>query len=182
MRQAYLLCGPPGVGKTTLIREAVSSLGQTAGGFYTREIRNHGARQGFEIVTLDERTGVLAHVEFQSPCRVGKYGVAVGNLEDIGVAALRQATRECDLVVVDEIGKMELFSLAFREAVREALDSGKRLLGTIMLASHPWADHLKRDARVEVVAVSRANRNQRAKEVQEWLNTRVASGDEKGSR
>lgn len=169
MKQAYLLTGPPGVGKTTLIKEAISAAEQRAGGFYTREIRKQGIRQGFEIVTLDGANAILASVDFHGPHRVSKYGVMVNNLDNVGVAALRRAMKECDIVVVDEIGKMELFSPAFREAVLEAMDSGKKLLGTIMLAPHPWANHIKQDSRVEVVTVSRTNHQQMAKELLAWL-------------
>ena len=171
MKQAYLLTGPPGVGKTTLIKEAISAAKQRAGGFYTREIRSQGVRQGFEIVTLDGASAILASVDFHGPHRVSKYGVMVDNMDNVGVAALRRAIKECDTVVVDEIGKMELFSPAFREAVLEALDSGKKLLGTIMLAPHPWADRIKQDSRVEVVMVSRANHQQVAQELLAWLKS-----------
>jgi nucleoside-triphosphatase len=169
MKQAYLLTGPPGVGKTTLIKEAITAIEQRAGGFYTREMRSQGVRQGFEIVTLDGASAILASVDFHGPHRVSKYGVMVDNMDNVGVAALRRAIKECDTVVVDEIGKMELFSPAFREAVLEALDSGKKLLGTIMLAPHPWADRIKQDPRVEVVMVSRANHQQVAQELLAWL-------------
>jgi nucleoside-triphosphatase len=169
MKQAYLLTGPPGVGKTTLIKEAISAVEQRAGGFYTREIRSQGVRQGFEIVTLDRASATLASVDFHSPHRVGKYGVMVDNLDNVGVVALRRAVKECDIVVVDEIGKMELFSPAFREAVLEALDSEKKLLGTIMLAPHHWADRIKQDPRVEMVMVSRTNQQRVAQELQAWL-------------
>jgi nucleoside-triphosphatase THEP1 len=169
MKQAYLLTGPPGVGKTTLIKEAISALEQRVGGFYTREIRKQGIRQGFEIMTLDGASAILASVDFHGPHRVSKYGVMVDNLDSVGVAALRRAVKECDIVVVDEIGKMELFSSAFKETVMEALDSGKILLGTIMLAPHPWADRIKQDRRVEVVMVSRANHQQVGQKLQAWL-------------
>jgi nucleoside-triphosphatase len=169
MKQAYLLTGPPGVGKTTLIKEAITAIEQRAGGFYTREMRSQGVRQGFEIVTLDGASAILASIDFHGPCRVSKYGVMADNLDNVGVAALRRAIKECAIVVVDEIGKMELFSPAFREAVLEALDSGKKLLGTIMLAPHPWADRIKQDPRVEVVMVSRANHQQVAQELLAWL-------------
>ena len=171
MKQAYLLTGPPGVGKTTLIKEAITAIEQRAGGFYTREMRSQGVRQGFEIVTLDGASAILASIDFHGPCRVSKYGVMADNLDNVGVAALRRATKECAIVVVDEIGKMELFSPAFREAVLEALDSGKKLLGTIMLAPHPGADRIKQDPRVEVVMVSRANHQQVAQELLAWLKS-----------
>lgn len=171
MKQAYLLSGAPGVGKSTLIKQAIAGVERKIGGFYTRELRSQGMRQGFEIVTLDGPSAILAHIDFQSPYRVSKYGVTVENLDKIGVAALRRAIQECDIVVIDEIGKMELFSLAFREAVLESLNSGKKLLGTIMMSPHPWADQIKQDPRVKVIMVSRANHQQVRKELKSWLNT-----------
>ncbi len=170
MKRAYLFTGAPGVGKTTIVKEALASAkDKKAGGFYTQEIRNQGARQGFEIVTLAGDSAILAHINIHSPHRVSKYGVDVDNLDNIGVAALRQATRECDIVVIDEIGKMELSSAAFREAVLEALASGKKVLGTILLPSHPWADQIKRRPEVKVLALTRANRQQVLGEVLRWL-------------
>ena len=171
MKQAYLLSGAPGVGKTTIIRQAIATVKERAGGFYTSEIRRQGVRQGFEIITLDGSSATLAHVNIRSPHRVSKYGVDTDNLDKVGVAALRRAIKECDIVVIDEIGKMELFSVAFREAVLEALESRKKLLGTIMLPSHPWADQIKQDPRVKVLLVSRTNHQQVLEELLEWLQS-----------
>jgi nucleoside-triphosphatase len=171
VKQAYLLSGAPGVGKTTIIRQAIATVKERAGGFYTIEIRSQGVRQGFEIITLDGSSATLAHVNIRSPHRVSKYGVDTDNLDKVGVAALRRAIQECDIVVIDEIGKMELFSVAFREAVWEALESRKKLLGTIMLPSHPWADQIKRDPRVKVLLISRTNHQQVLEELLEWLKS-----------
>ncbi|MEE9583778.1 MAG: nucleoside-triphosphatase, partial [Dehalococcoidales bacterium] len=71
--------------------------------------------------------------------------------------------------VVDEIGKMELFSASFREAVLQIIDSGKWLLGTIMLAPNPWADAIKRRHGVELVSVSGTNYRQVLAGLQCWL-------------
>ncbi len=171
MKHAYLLTGRPGSGKTTLIIQAISQVNKKAGGFYTSEIRAQTQRQGFEIVTLDGASAILARVGFSSPCRVGKYGVDVDNLNNVAVVALRRAIRECEIVVIDEIGKMELFSLPFREAVLEALDSTRKVLGTIMLSPHPWADQIKRDARVRLLHVSKTDHQQIMREVLAWLNS-----------
>ena len=169
MPTAYLLTGMPGSGKTSIIREAVSRFTGTAGGFYTEEIRINGVRQGFRIVTLDGRTGLLAHTTIRSPHRVGKYGVDIGVLENPGVESLRQAFRDCEVVVVDEIGRMELFSAAFKEAVREIIESGRRVLGTIMLKSDPWADTIKTNPRVKLLMVTRNNHPRVSAEIQSWL-------------
>ena len=173
MKQAYLLTGGPGVGKTTLIKQAIDKAQVNAGGFFTEEIRAGGVRQGFRIVTMDGRSAILAHIDFKSPFRVSKYGVDIESLDTVGVAALKDAIRECDVVVIDEIGKMELFSPAFKDAVLEALDSKKRVLGTIMFTSHPWADGIKRHPDVALITVTRANRQQVLEQVLRWLRSPI---------
>jgi len=159
MGRAILLIGVPGVGKTTVVRLVVAGLGIRAGGFYTEEIRERGQRVGFRIVTLDGQTATLAHVHSQSPYRVGRYGVEINELNRVGVAAIHKAIAEREVVVIDEIGKMELFSEAFRDAVLAALDSPKIVLGTITQAAHPWASALRQRPEVELVAVTVANRD-----------------------
>jgi nucleoside-triphosphatase len=171
MARVCLLTGLPGTGKTTIIRKAISQSHLRAGGFYTEEIRVAGKRQGFSIVTLDGQYAVLAHVDSPGPNRVSKYGVDILQLDTIGVAALYRAIDGDDVVVIDEIGKMELFSLQFRKAVQTALDSGKKVLGTIMSAPSSFTDNIKLHSAVEILNVTRENRNQVLREVLEWLNT-----------
>ena len=169
MKQVYLLTGRPGTGKTSIIKQAVAGMRGKAGGFYTEEIRSQGVREGFRLVTLDGPTAILAHSDIHSQYRVSKYGVDLDGLDGVGVSALYQAAEECDLVVVDEIGKMELFSANFREAVLHIIDSGKKVLGTIMLSPNPWADAIKRQPQVNLVSVTRANYHQVLEELRHWL-------------
>jgi nucleoside-triphosphatase len=171
VKRAFLLCGEPGCGKTTVIKEVLAKVNRSAGGFYTEEIRDHGSRQGFRIVTLDGKKAILARTPTKSRYRVGKYGVDIENMDEVAAPAVREAVRACDIVVIDEIGKMELFSSAFKEAVIEALESGKMILGTIMLASHPWADGVKKRAEVEVMPVTKVNRGEVADRVLRWLGS-----------
>jgi nucleoside-triphosphatase len=169
MASVYLLTGSPGTGKTTVIRQAIAGAEIKAGGFYTEEIRSGGTRQGFRIVTIDGQDAIMAHVDNPSRYRVSKYGVDITNLDNIGVAAIERAIEESDLIVIDEIGKMELFSARFREAVLKAIDSGKKVLGTIMLSPHPFADEIKRHPNVKVIELTRANHDQVLKEILDWL-------------
>jgi nucleoside-triphosphatase len=169
MANVYLLTGSPGTGKTTVIRQAIARSEAKAGGFYTEEIRSGGTRQGFRIVTLDGQDAVLSHVDSHSRYRVSKYGVDVQNLDNVGVAAVNQAIETSDLIVIDEIGKMELFSTRFREAVLKAIDSGKKVLGTIMLSPNPFADEIKRHPEVKVVQLTRANHDEVLREILGWL-------------
>ena len=169
MKPVYLLTGKPGTGKTSLIRQAVDELEGGAGGFYTEEIRSQGTRLGFRLVTLEGHQAILAHTDFSKRFQVGKYGVDIEALDRVGVSALRKAAEQCDLVVVDEIGKMELFSADFREVVFAIIGSGKRVLGTIMFPSNPWADDIKRQPQVKLVTVTRANYQQVLDDLRGWL-------------
>ena len=159
-KTAFLLTGRPGCGKTTVIRRLVESLAVSAGGFYTEEIRRGGRREGFALITLDGQTATLASVHTPSRHRVSKYGVELDSIDEVGVPAIERATARAALVVIDEIGKMELFSNRFRQAVLSALESGKPLLGSIMLAPHPWANAIKARPEVEVILLTEANRSQ----------------------
>jgi nucleoside-triphosphatase len=150
MCNAILLTGRPGCGKTTLIRKIIDHLSIPVGGFYTQEIREPGiasalgARTGFEIFTLDGKRGTLAHIKIHSPVRVGKYGVNLEDLDNLAVKAIQDAVRTGGLVVIDEIGPMEIASVSFRQAVLEALESKSTVLGSIVQRDAPYTDQIKR--------------------------------------
>jgi nucleoside-triphosphatase len=127
-----ILTGSPGVGKTTVLMKTVEALkerGYSVGGMVSREVREGGVRVGFEIVDVNSsRRGWLAHVNQKAGPQVGKYRVNIRDLEDIGASTIVDAVESCDIVAIDEIGPMELFSGKFKEAARKALESRKVVL------------------------------------------------------
>jgi nucleoside-triphosphatase len=165
MMKKILLTGRPGCGKTTLIKRVVNELFRPAGGFYTEEIRQRGARVGFKLITLAGKDTVFAHVDFKTPQRVGKYGLELSALEIVGVEALRAAVRARQIVVIDEIGPMEIRSPIFCATVNEALDSGMPVLATISARSLPFTDAIKERPDVTVIEVRPDNREQLAFEL-----------------
>ncbi len=151
MGQAILLTGKPGSGKTTLIRRVLECLSTPVGGFYTQEIREGSTRMGFEIVTLDGRRATMAHVD------IG--GVDVGAIDELAVGAVRAALARRELVVIDEIGPMEILSARFRQVVRQALESESPVLGSIVQRSMPFTDPIKATPGVRVLEVTPHNRD-----------------------
>jgi len=173
MGTAVLVTGAPGSGKTTLIRAVVAALPIRCGGFVTEEVREGEARVGFRLLALDGPAGLLAHVRsIRGPC-VGRYRVDVERLDAVGVAALERATAEADLVVVDEIGKMELCSPRFLPALEAALASPKPVLATILAASHPLLDPLKWRPDIELYRLTTKNRDDLADALRARFSTEV---------
>jgi nucleoside-triphosphatase len=154
-----LLTGVPGVGKTTLVRRVLEGLDARVGGFCTEEIRERGKRVGFSINTFDGQTGVLAHVKQKGPYRVGKYGVNIKDLETIAAESVVSAVESDDIVVIDELGRMELFSALFQRVVMEALDSEKPVFGTMQARRNPFLDPIRSRDDVKVIEVTPGNRD-----------------------
>jgi nucleoside-triphosphatase len=160
-----LITGRPGVGKTTLILKVVDLFSLDVEGFYTQEVRNKGRRIGFELCTFGGRRGILADVRSRSPFRVGKYGVDLKPLEELGVTAIKRGLLGSNLIVVDEIGRMELYSAPFRDAILEALDADVKLLASIGPQPIPFLDRIRARADCETLEVTEENRDSIADEV-----------------
>jgi nucleoside-triphosphatase len=169
MTKKLLLTGRPGCGKTTLIKHVVNKMERSAGGFYTEEMRERGQRVGFKIVTLNGEEAVLAHVDFKTPQRIGKYGLDLSLLETVGIGAVRTAVHSRQIVVIDEIGPMEIRSVNFRDVVNEAVDSGAPILATITARSLPFTDAIKKRPDVTMIEVRPSNRDQLVFELSDQL-------------
>jgi len=170
MTTRILLTGAPGVGKTTVIREVAHLLGVAAAGFYTEETRQGGKRTGFDIVTLDGGRAPLSRAGGKSRYRVGRYGVDVEALDSVGVAAIEDALASDKVIIIDEIGKMELFSDRFREAVMRAFDSPNSVVAVIMLKRNPFADSIKERLDATTIEVTMSNRDSLPKRIMEELS------------
>ena len=160
MRTKILLTGHPGCGKTTLIRMVIAQIPRPMSGFYTQELRSAGRRVGFELLTLDGQQSVLAHVDIRGCHRIGKYGVDTGILDELAVPTLYQGIEVNGLIVIDEIGPMEILSPNFRKAILDVFDSTIPVLGTIVKRSIPFTDALKARSNVELIHVQLDNRDQ----------------------
>ncbi|MCK4409848.1 MAG: NTPase [Candidatus Eisenbacteria sp.] len=157
-RKNLFATGRPGIGKTTLIERVLDALDIDAGGFYTKELLDDGRRVGFSIVGLHGVHGVLAHVDHEGSFRVGKYGVNCEDLERVGVRAIDDAVTHSKIIVMDEIGRMELCSQAFQKAVGRALDSPTPVLGTIQDRTNAFLDSVRARPDVKILRVNTGNR------------------------
>jgi nucleoside-triphosphatase len=139
-------------------------------GFLTRELREGRRRVGFEIETFRGERGLLAHVDIKGPPRVSRYGVDVDAFERLALGALEPPGDE-GAVLIDELGKMELASERFREAVLSVWERPVPIVATVQTARHPFTDELKRKA--ELVRLTAANRDRLPREVAERLRAGI---------
>jgi len=168
-----LLTGRPGCGKTTVVRRVVERLrGGPVCGFWTEEVHEGGRRVGFAIETVSGERGVLAHEARAKGPRVSRYRVDVEGFDGVGVAEIERALAAGQgVLVVDEIGKMELFSQAFARAVGEAFESRLRVVATIMQRPEPFADGIKARPDVSLTVVTPGNRDALAGEIADSLTS-----------
>jgi nucleoside-triphosphatase len=153
-----LITGKPGVGKTTLIKNIIGRMESiNMAGFYTAEIRSKGSRRGFELQGLNGKRRTLAHVGIHSRHRVGKYGVDTPGFEAF-LRTLDLIHPDVELIVIDEIGKMELYSKLFRSLVYNALKSDKQMLASIPIKGNDFIREIKQSFEIHLFEMTHGNR------------------------
>jgi nucleoside-triphosphatase THEP1 len=156
-KKNIFLTGAPSSGKTTVIKKVISKLTVPAHGFYTEEERIEGKRVGFRMRTLDGKTGYLAHQDIQSDFYIRRYGVSIENIEAIAVPSIVPV--DSNIIILDEIGKMECFSQVFKEAVLKALDSHNIVIGTVTFGGDDFIQSVKSREDIEIHEVTLENRD-----------------------
>ncbi|MEB3788492.1 MAG: nucleoside-triphosphatase [Desulfurococcales archaeon] len=133
--RGIFLSGEPGSGKTTTVYKAVDILKESCrlAGFLAPELRSSkGFRIGFNLRDLEGREWCLARRGYYSPARVGNYGVCVDEVNK-AVETLRDEifNSDVDIVIIDEIGPMELKVLSLRNLIIDVLLSDKPVIGVV---------------------------------------------------
>jgi nucleoside-triphosphatase len=167
------IAGSRGVGKTRLIREVTLSRKERIGGFYTEHMLSGRIQKGFLIRTYDGQERMLAAKGLKSNFQLGKYGVDLNALENVGVPALKLALESKDLIVIDEIGSMEMMSERFRLTLLECLTSGKPILATIRASAQPFSDQVKKLADTQTISLTKSNFAACKQQVRRWMDAHL---------
>jgi nucleoside-triphosphatase len=172
------ITGLPGSGKTeTLIRiiQLLEEEGIRVGGMITEPIVERQRRSGFQITNwLTKESMVFAHEGMKSRVRSGRYGVNLAALEDLGIRALNDARAGADVVVIDEVGKMEVESEAFTKTVVDTLDDEKSIIMTLHKKSrNPLLQDIRRRDELRLLEVTPVNKNLLAFKIVKLLTDRA---------
>ena len=157
IKKNIFLTGAPSSGKTTVIKKVIANLDVPANGFYTEEERKDDRRIGFLMKTLGGETAYLAHQDIKSDFHIRRYGVSIENIETIAVPSIKPV--ENNIIILDEIGKMECFSDVFKEATINALDSSNIVVGTITFGGDDFILGIKERNDIELTEVTPDNRD-----------------------
>jgi nucleoside-triphosphatase len=167
------ISGSRGVGKTKLVKEATFSRRERIGGFYTEHMMSGRIHKGFMIHTFDGQERMLAAKGLKSPYQLGNYGVDLNALENVGVPALKLALMSKELIVIDEVGSMEMMSERFRLTLLESLASDKPILATIRSTSQPFSDQVKKLANSQLLQLTKSNYASIKQQVRKWLDAHL---------
>ena len=169
------ITGKPRIGKSTIIKAVISRLkaeGIAVGGMLTADIREGGIRVGFSLEDINTgEKGILAHTHIHQKGRgpkvkVGKYIVNLADLDSIGANSIKNALTQPGpiIIIVDEIGPMELKSKKFIETVEEAIESTKSMLVSVHQRSeHELVKRVKK--KFEMFEVTEENRDEMANRI-----------------
>lgn len=129
----FFITGLPKSGKTTVLGRIVGELkshGLRVGGFISPEEKTHGTRTGFYVQDIDSgEIGLLADVDADGPM-VSKYHVDVKAFEEV-VLPIMKNFEKYDVMIIDEIGRMELKSQKFSDALDRVLESSTPLIASL---------------------------------------------------
>jgi len=152
-----LITGAPHIGKSTLLVNVVEGI-KSKQGFITGEVLDQGYRIGFELVSAIGDKALLASVNSSSKIRVSKYGVDIDTLDNF-LESLPEPLPN-DLLYLDEVGEMELYSSNFKRLVEYYLDLPNAFVGTLSSVYHDeFTDKLRERSDVEVIELDLANRD-----------------------
>ena len=171
------ITGLPRSGKSAVLQKVIDMIAEEGGGL--RRLRGpmppehiiggmrveavieDGERVGYACVNiLTGEKGVMAHRGIDSRHRILGFGIDPSEIDRVGVPAILDSIGNCEIMIIDEVGKFTVESEGFVHAVRLALEHDIPTLLTLHKKSrHPLLQDIRRrdDARIlEVTPVNRS--------------------------
>lgn len=167
----YFLSGVPRVGKTTALKKIIAEIGsEKFSGFYSEEVVVNYQRTGFKVISLDGTESIFASIYSNSLTRVGRYGIDIKKFENIAIHSINKSLNQNKIIVIDEIGPMQISSNKFLYTIENLLESSHTVLGTIYFDSHPVIDKIKQKKDINTFHLNKHNNKDIIRRIQTELN------------
>ena len=164
--------GPPKSGKSTLIAKLVNYFvfekRYSVRGFLTPEVKKSGKRIGFDIedINTKERIRLARAEDFDTQYKLGKYCIFIEEFEKYLSQYDSIQGLNVNLIVIDEIGKMELLSFKFQEWIKKKFQLEIPIIATVGLAlKHPLKDNILNLPNIKLLNLNRQNQNEVFQEI-----------------
>lgn len=163
------LTGQPHVGKSTALISALNNITNKQG-FTAGEVKENGHRTGFKLVAANGKEATLAHINIKTPYQVSRYFVDVEALDKFIQPLFKFNPKE--LLYIDEIGQMELFSNEFKRLVEIYLKADNAFVGTMTsVYRDEFVYSIKSQKNVILVNLSIENRDEVQKVLQYFVES-----------
>lgn len=132
MKKHLFLTGVSGIGKTTIIRQALGKAAGYAGGFITERVADgDGSVEGFDLYPA---AAAMGHDGFDGQRFLDLSTTPPRKDNEVFRESAAQMLREAELypfVMLDEIGGFEMLIPQFRNELAELLNSDAPIIGVI---------------------------------------------------
>lgn len=145
------LTGPIRYGKSTLLGQIILESGSPVAGYFIQRLIAEGQTRAFHLVDISSEPYV-PDLEVED---VNEYANIIGYigermswhpeiLENAGAQIIRQAlSDQAPLLLMDELGRIELQAPGFQQAVFDALGSRQTVLGVIKPEHNAFLDAIR---------------------------------------
>ncbi|MDO5846570.1 MAG: nucleoside-triphosphatase [Methanocorpusculum sp.] len=174
MRPHIFLTGEIQIGKSTIIQNVLASLDITPGGFKTLGA-NYAADGSSDVVLMRGSENLPAG-------RIAAHripGVCMTPFPDVfntfGTACLSEPA---GLILMDELGFLESDAKEFQAAVLKTLDGSTPVFGVVRNKDTPFLNAVRAHKNVQVIPITRENRDALPEKIRELIRDRVQSRKE----
>ncbi len=171
MRSKILITGSPRSGKSTLISRIIefySKENYVIYGFLTPEVRMGGKRVGFDVEDIysGKRNKFARAGNYKTQFKLGRYSIFIKEFDQMISKLEKVEIQKIDLLIIDEIGKMELFSKKFQEFIKKQFQLDISIVATIgQKIQHPVKNFILKISKVNLFNLNRQNQQKVFQEI-----------------